>query len=206
MSPGGGPEDRLLEVLRRARDLGFLGPGPVEDQLAHAEAFVAAIADRPGPLLDLGSGGGLPGLVLAVRRPDLQVVLVDAAAKRIAFLAQALSELGLAGRCRAEQGRAEVLGRGSLRAGFDVVTARSFGAPAVTAECGAPFLKVGGLLIVSEPPEATDRWPVEGLATVGLAPGPVLDGPPRLQLLEQRATCPSGYPRRDGVPAKRPLF
>jgi 16S rRNA (guanine527-N7)-methyltransferase len=88
VSPHGGPgspDDRLLGLLARARDLGFFGPGPVLDQLAHAEAFVSAIAARPGPVLDLGSGGGLPGLVLAVRRPDLEVVLVDSAAKRVAF-------------------------------------------------------------------------------------------------------------------------
>ena len=55
------------------------------------------------------------------------------------------------------------------RGGFDLVTARSFGAPAVVAECGAPFLRVGGRLVVSEPPsDGPTRWPVEGLAAVGL--------------------------------------
>ena len=72
MSLGGGPgspDDRLLPLVARARDLGFLGPGPVEDQLALAGAFVAATAGRSGPLLDLGSGGGVPGLVLVAPDP-----------------------------------------------------------------------------------------------------------------------------------------
>jgi 16S rRNA (guanine527-N7)-methyltransferase len=209
VSPSGGPgapEDRLRSLLSRARDLGFLGPGPIDDQLAHADAFVAAVAQRPGPLLDLGSGGGLPGLVLVTRRPDLEVVLLEAAAKRIAFLQDALDQLGAADRARAEHGRAEVLGHGPLRGRFDVVTARSFGPPAVTAECGAPFLQVGGVLVVSEPPEAGVRWPAAGLAAVGLVPGPALAGPPHLQVLEQHDACPLDLPRRDGVPAKRPLF
>jgi 16S rRNA (guanine527-N7)-methyltransferase len=202
----GTPEDRLTSLLSQARDLGFFGPGPISDQLAHAEAFVAAVDGRPGPLLDLGSGGGLPGLAILVRRPDLEVVLLEASAKRAELLRTAVAELGAVDRCEVAQGRAEVLGRSELRGRFDVVTARSFGRPATTAECAAPFLQVGGLLVVSEPPEGGDRWPADGLAATGLVPGPALPGPPRLRLLEQRSPCPTGLPRRDGVPAKRPLF
>jgi 16S rRNA (guanine527-N7)-methyltransferase len=209
VSPPGDPgatEDRLTALLERARDHGFLGPGPVADQLAHAEAFLAPLEGRAGPVLDLGSGGGVPGLVIAARRPDLEVVLLDANAKRAALLATALEALGATGRCSVAVGRAEDLGRGPLRGRFDAVTARSFGRPATTAECGAPFLQVGGLLIVSEPPDGEGRWPADGVAAMGLVPGSALAGPPRLQVLEQRSPCPAELPRRDGVPAKRPLF
>ncbi len=206
MSPGGDPEERLVAQLTTARGLGFLGPGPIEDQIRHAEAFVAAISDRTGPLLDLGSGGGLPGLVLALRRPDLEIVLLDATAARVELLRASIGELGVDGRVEVAHGRAEVLGRTPLRGTFDVVTARSFGPPAATAECAAPFLRVGGVLVVSEPPEGVDRWPVEGVARVGMTPTHRVDGPPRLQVLEQTGPCPEELPRRDGVPAKRPLF
>ena len=82
--------------------------------------------------------------------------------------------------------------------------ARSCGAPAVLAECAAPLLRVGGRLVVSEPPDAADRW--EGAGEVGLGPPQRLPGPPVLVVLHQIETCPARYPRRTGIPAKRPLW
>jgi 16S rRNA (guanine527-N7)-methyltransferase len=101
------------------------------------------------------------------------------------------------------QGRAEEHGRDpGLRGSFDLVTARSFGPPASTAECAAPFLAVGGRLLVSEPPMGPPRWPVE-VAQLGLRVGERVGG---IQVLEQVALCPDRFPRRTGVPLKRPLF
>ena len=103
--------------------------------------------------------------------------------------------------------RAEVAGRTDLRGTFDVVVARSFGRPTVTAECGAPFLKTGGRLVVAEPPEHdSGRWPQDGLARLGLTLGERADSPPAVQVLVQEKPCPDTFPRRNGVPAKRPLF
>jgi 16S rRNA (guanine527-N7)-methyltransferase len=90
------------------------------------------------------------------------------------------------------------------RAAMGLVVSRSFGPPPVVAECAAPFLRVGGRLVVSEPPEAADRWPIEGLAALGLEPDP-LDTAGFVRF-RQTFPCPDRYPRRDGVPAKRPLF
>src|SRR5262249_59495264 len=85
----------------------------------------------------------------------------------------AVAALGLDDRATVLEGRAEALGRRSeLRGAYDVVVARGFAPPAVTAECGAPFLRTGGLLVVSEPPDPTardGRWPDDGLALCGLA-------------------------------------
>ena len=88
-----------------------------------------------------------------------------------------------------------------------IVVARSFGAPAVLAECVAPLLAVGGLLVVSEPPGGDgSRWPAGGLAEVGLAALDAVPGPPALFRAAQTVPCPDRYPRRVGIPAKRPLW
>jgi 16S rRNA (guanine527-N7)-methyltransferase len=79
-------------------------------------------------------------------------------------------ELGLADRAEVLEGRAEELAhRPELRGSFDVVIARSFGPPAVTAECAAGFLAAGGELLVTDPPTLpVDRWNGEALASLGL--------------------------------------
>lgn len=196
----------LHRQLERARALGFLGPGPVEDHIDHAHGFVRALEGVVGRVVDLGSGGGVPGLVLAVERSDLDLVLVDSMDKRCRFLEQAVSELGCE-RVQVIHARAEDVGRGPLRGTAAAAVARSFGPPAATAECAAPLLRVGGRLVVSEPPGASGaRWPASGTALLGLEPTEVLVGPPTLQVLEQRIPCDARYPRRAGVPAKRPLF
>ena len=201
------PSPPLLEVLERARRLGVLGPGPVLDHVSHAEGFIAALeglAER-SLVIDLGSGGGVPGLVIAEARPDLRVVLLDSLERRVALLAEAIVALNWEGRVVAELARAEDTGRSpQWRAQVDAVTARSFGPPATVAECAAPLLRINGVLVVSEPPEETDRWPADGLAPLGLLDegSPV----PGMRRLRQVSPCPDTYPRRVGMPAKRPLF
>jgi 16S rRNA (guanine527-N7)-methyltransferase len=198
---------RVVPVLERARDLGFLGPRPVVTHVEHALGFAVAAGTAPTEAVDLGSGGGLPGLVLALHWPASGWVLVDASARRCAFLTEAVDELVLTDRVRVLEGRAEDVGRdGEHRGRYDLVVARSFAAPPVTAECAAPLLRVGGRLVVSEPPAGADRWPEAALRTLGLERGPLVTVPARYQVLTQAALCPARYPRRVGVPAKRPLF
>ncbi len=202
-------------MLEDARRLGFLGPGPVEAHLDHADGFGHILSDeRPdhGPwsrAADLGSGGGVPGLALALRFPASRWLLVDSAARRAAFLRAAAGTLGIADRVTVAEIRAEELGRqAAARGRFDVVVARGFGPPPVTAECAAPLLTVGGRAVVSEPPGGDrGRWPVDGLGILGMTVGPAVQaGGGSFQVLVQRHPCPPRYPRRVGVPAKRPLF
>jgi len=198
----------LVAVLSEARDLGFLGPGPVEEHLEHARAYRPALSGAPaGVAYDLGAGGGVPGLVLASLDPDRSWVLVDAMAKRTAFLERAAAALDLAN-VAVRTVRAEELGREAAVRGLGaVVVARGFGAPPVLAECAAPLLAVGGLLVVSEPPGGDPaRWPVDQLAVLGLARLEPVAGPPALFRATQTAPCPDRYPRRVGIPAKRPLW
>ena len=204
----------LIDQLVQSRELGFLGPGPAEDHLHHASAFAAGITTVPARALDLGAGGGLPGLVLAATVwPDTQWCFIDARAKRTAFLEEAVIELGLQDRVQVVTGRAEEIARDPQhRQGYDLVVARSFASPAVTAECAAPFLTVGGFLLVSEPPAvaATKRWPADGVAKFGFAPpvSIVAEGPnpAHLARMELVRLADDRYPRRVGIPAKRPLF
>lgn len=199
------PDSDLRDQLDRARHLGFLGPGPVEAHIEHAQAFLAQLAGVTGQLVDLGSGGGVPGLVVATARPDLQILLVESMAKRAAFLREAVTSLSFA-QVTVIDDRAELVGRGPLRGRAAAVTARSFGPPATTAECAAPLLQIGGVLVVSEPPESTGRWPADGLTILGMAPLVRTASVPAVQVIQQVALCPDRYPRRVGVPAKRPLF
>lgn len=91
---------------------------------------------------------------------------------------------------------------------MDAVTARGFGPPAATAECGAPLLRVGGRMVVSEPPGGSpERWPADGLDQLGLSGGrPVAAAGSAYRLLVQERLCDPRFPRRTGIPAKRPLF
>lgn len=196
-------------MLERARALGFLGPPPVSEHLAHAEGFRTAIAaPASARALDLGSGGGVPGLVLALAWPGTTWTLLDAGRRRCEFLEGAVAELGLGARVTVVEARAEVAGRSPAHRGrYDLVTARSFGPPPVTAECAAPFLALGGHVLVSEPPTPEPgRWPPAGVAVLGMEAHPRPETTPAVQLLTQVAPCPERYPRRVGVPAKRPLW
>ncbi|MHB8220181.1 MAG: 16S rRNA (guanine(527)-N(7))-methyltransferase RsmG [Acidimicrobiales bacterium] len=247
------PSAALIEVLEVARSRGFLGPGPVRAHVAHALGYMGAVDRvgsheggnfRPGArIMDLGSGGGVPGLVLAGAWARAEVVLLDASKRRTDFLSWAVERLGLSSRVRVLACRAEEAGRDESERGcYDVVVARSFARPSVTAECGAPFLKVGGMLVVSEPPSdqrgdastrdgkagrgapadgppatrlpaegpatvpSSTRWPETELGQLGLAVVGRTDHTFHFQVLRQASACPARFPRRSGIPAKRPLF
>lgn len=204
----------LLAVLDEGRRRGLVGPGPLDAQLAHALGFADAVGwsrerDARTYGLDLGSGGGLPGLVLAAWFPSTRWTLLDSRRRSGDFLSWAVDELSLQSRVAVKMARAEEVGREpGHRGAYGLVVARGFGPPAPTAECAAPLLEPGGRLVVSEPPErAGERWPRESLGQLGLR----LSGARALDeghyaVLEQVAPCPARFPRRTGVPAKRPLF
>jgi 16S rRNA (guanine527-N7)-methyltransferase len=163
----------------------------------------------PSVAADLGSGAGLPGLPLARHFGAWTWVLVEAGARRAAFLRGAVDRLDLGDRVTVVEDRAEVAGRSpAFRGHVDLVVARSFGRPAVVAECAAPLLRIRGRAVVSEPPGgAPARWPGAPLAELGLRAGAsVVSHGAAYQVLHQERVCPDRFPRRVGVPAKRPLF
>src|SRR5260221_2236451 len=165
--------EELRQVLEDARAAGFLGPGPVEAHLQHAQGFAeaaeAALGHSPAHFVDLGTGGGIPGLVIGARCSRSRGVFIESNRRRCAALRDAVVRLGLENRVEVLEQRAEAAGRqGTYREGFELVTARSFAEPAVTAEIGAGLVKIGGILVVSEPPEPdAHRWPADELREIG---------------------------------------
>lgn len=148
--------------------------------------------------------------MLALEWSDAVVVLLEGSTRRGEFLLEAVRSLDLARRVTVAVGRAEDLARDPQHEGrYDLVTARAFGPPSATAECAARLLVLGGTLVVSEPPTpgtSGRRWPEGGLAILGLGPARAIEAPPRLVSITKVGPCPDPYPRRVGVPVKRPLF
>ncbi|MDQ1449990.1 MAG: rRNA (guanine527-N7)-methyltransferase [Actinomycetota bacterium] len=205
----------LREALERARIAGFLGPGGVDGHLGHAEGFVeaaqTALGGVPPNFADLGTGGGIPGLVLAVRWPGSRGIFVDSNQRRCSALREAVVRVGLEDRIEVLEQRAEVVARSSeYREQFALVTARSFAEPAVTAEIAAGLVDVGGILVVSEPPDpasASRRWPAEGLDELGFGPVEQVEcAQAHFAVVRKVARCPERFPRGVGRPAKRPLW
>jgi len=165
-------------------------------------------------VLDVGSGAGFPGLPLKIVRPTWQVTLLEAVGKRTAFLEHLVNELGLAG-VVVIQGRAEDLGRQSAhREGYDVVVARAVAELRVLAEYALPLCRVGGIFIAqkgAEPdPELSQAQKaievlggrLDAVIPVRL---PTLGQPRHLVRIFKVQSTPPQYPRRAGMPKKRPL-
>ncbi len=166
-------ESALLAALESLRDRGALGEPSLPRAVGHSESFLAPIPATARRLIDLGSGGGLPGLVIADRRPDLMIVLTDRRERRGDLLRLACARLGLQDRVTVFIGDVTRLAKDAAAVGaFDVVTARAFGDPLWTLRCARPFLAPTGVVIVSEAPEASrrTRWPSDDVRALGLRP------------------------------------
>lgn len=159
-------------ILQEGIRAGQFG-GTIEPHGDHAMGFIAfsdvnALTD--GLNIDIGTGAGLPGLILAEALPATQWVLIDRRAGRIDLLRRAIRRLDLEDRVTALAADGADVGRGEWRGQAGLVTARSFGPPSDTAEVAAPLLRPGGSLVVSEPPDVQVelRWPASGLERCGL--------------------------------------
>ncbi len=169
---------------------------------------VPAVSEA-GRIVDLGSGAGPPGLVLAIARPDAEVVLVESVGKKCAWLERTIEALGVEN-VRVVRARAEEL----EEAPFDVVTARALGSLPVLCEYAAPLLRDGGVLVawkgaVDEREEADGLHAAQvlGLEREEVRPVEPYPGSERraLHVFRKVSPTPAGYPRRPGMAAKRPL-
>jgi 16S rRNA (guanine527-N7)-methyltransferase len=135
----------------------MLGAAPVTETVVHSEAFVRALDGIAGTIVDLGSGGGVPGLVIAWRRADLRVVLVDRRLTRADHLRRLVVRLGIGDRVAVVAADADRLPH-LLDEPVAAVVARGFGSHSAVLAAARPILGGGGLLVVSEPPGETERW------------------------------------------------
>jgi len=173
------------------------------------------IVDRLAPerAIDLGSGGGVPGLVLALARPSVEWTLVDSVRKKADALRSFADALSLPS-VRVVAERAEVLGRDTaFRESFDLVTARACAALPVLAEYALPLLRVGGSLLAWKGPISESELRDGAAASVALGGGaPSVHpsgiaalGDRRLVVVEKAGRTPERFPRLPGRPAKAPL-
>ena len=161
---------------------------------------------------DVGSGAGFPGLVLAILRPDCRFVLLDSLLKRVGFLNRAIEALSLpnaeALHCRAEEAGQQPLHRER----YDVVLSRAVAALPVLCEYCLPLVRTGGNMIAYKGPEAAQEAEEadHAIQTLGGALSDVVDSKipdvnHHLIRIAKIALTPKAYPRRAGLPEKKPL-
>lgn len=190
---------------------------PDEVWVKHFADSLSCLRQLPsGPLrlIDVGSGAGFPGLVLALARPAWQITLLDSARKRVDFLSFVASELGaenvLVLHARAEEKARET----GHREAYDAATARGVAELRILAEYCMPYVRVGGRFLAMKGPDAADE--VAGcrhaiqvlggrLTAVDAFELPGSHGARSLVVIEKTDPTPDQYPRRAGVPERKPL-
>ncbi len=181
------------------------------------DALTCATATGPldgRALIDVGSGAGFPGLPLKILYPGLRLTLVDSVAKKARFLELAAGELGLAG-VTVVADRVETLGHDpALREQYDWAVGRAVAEMRVLAEYLLPFCRVGGRLLAQKGESAAAEVAAAAHALAELGGGAVTLTTVQLPETEEAHTLvvvkkirptPGRYPRRPGIPAKRPL-
>jgi 16S rRNA (guanine527-N7)-methyltransferase len=168
-------------------------------------------------LIDIGSGGGFPGLVLAIAQPKLQVALVEATGKKARFLSEAITALSLAQRVQVFNQRAELMAHNSAyRRQFDYATCRAVGTLATVLELALPYLKTGGWALIQrsaaqaqmeEKPalKEVNRLKAE-LIRIVYPDEKVLTKARAILLFQQKNPVPKIYPRPWPKPKESPLF
>ena len=171
------------------------------------------IENQPIKLLDIGAGAGFPSLPMKILYPQLDVTIIDSLNKRINFLQFLAEELGLEG-VHFYHGRAEDFAQDKkFRAQFDIVTARAVARMQVLSELTIPYLKVGGKLLALKASNAPEEL-TEAKNALNFLFSKVEDnisytlpnGDPRyITIVEKKKETPNKYPRKAGMPNKRPL-
>jgi 16S rRNA (guanine527-N7)-methyltransferase len=163
------------------------------------EALPAGGLLETGPVIDVGSGGGSPGLPLAAARPDLEFHLLEATRRKCGFLATWAREFeNVSVICDRAEGHARGVGRDA----YGVALARALAPPVVAAEWCLPLVRPGGRAVLFVGPSA-DRA-VVAAASRELA-AELEDSPPGFVLLRKTGPTPERFPRRPGLARKRPL-
>jgi len=206
---------RYVELLIKANEAARLtGPSDREilwnDHITDCAAAVFLLP-RAGRVIDVGTGGGLPGIVWAICRKDLSVTLLDSVAKKMAQVEKITRLLGL-NNVKTVCARSEDYAKENKEK-FSVVTARAVTAAGVLAELLTPFAKIGGRIIafkgqkVTEELEAVgNRWGELGLSSPKLTRYSFDDKKRFFLIWEKIARAPKGIPRRPGMAEKFPWY
>ena len=197
----------LLDWNRRINLTGARTLDQVEAQITDADALLAASWANVNRVIDIGSGAGLPAIPLALARPGIKFTLLEANARKCAFLEHVAGTLGLRN-VTVLAGRAEEFGhRPSLREQFDRAISRAAARPAVLLELALPFVTTGGDLIAQV--TVFDAQFLDHAARL-LGGGPPrvehpLAGGRALLVVDKLAQSPPEFPRRVGLPNRKPL-
>lgn len=224
--PGFPAHDRWLPLLRRHAELIEAAaprvrvtavPADEAVRRHYAESLelwriVLARHDAPRVLADVGSGGGFPGLVIAAVAPHVTVHLVEPLQKRARLLEEMARDLELTN-VTVHAVRAEEAGRGALRDATDVVTARAVAELRELLEYTAPLAAPGALLafpkgsgLDAELEAAWNAMQTLGAELAGIEPmRPEVSETLRVVTFRKTGSTPAAYPRRPGIPGKRPL-
>src|SRR5207302_6271274 len=189
-------------------------PGLVSGPAAELVEDSLVLLDHLGEahtLVDVGSGGGLPGLPLRIARPDLKVTLIEADQAKAAFLVRACAELELSS-VEVVARRAEEAGRDPVyREAFDVAVARALAPMPVLAELCLPLVRVGGRLLAQKTTDEDLSAAARAIELLGGGPLRIEPAPSKARsagtvvVVAKVRPSPDAYPRRAGVPARRPL-
>ncbi len=202
--------DAFLAVLAASpqRLVADASPEALAAHVADARTLLPLLDGLDGPLVDVGSGAGLPGIPLLLARPDLEGVLLDSRARRCAHLEEAVAAADLAARARVVCARAEEHGRSAGRDAAGIVVARALAPPPVAVELCLPLLRPGGRLVLQ-----AGEVDEEAVAAAAEAVGGRLERIAAVPGFERRtlvpiakvAPTPAGFPRRVGEAARRPI-
>ncbi|KXT77352.1 16S rRNA (guanine(527)-N(7))-methyltransferase RsmG [Streptococcus sp. DD13] len=171
------------------------------------------IQDTTAHILDIGAGAGFPSIPMKILLPDLNITIIDSLNKRITFLHHLADTLGL-DKVHFYHGRAEDFGHDPhFRGQFDIVSARAVARLQILLELAIPYLKLGGHLLALKASSAEDEV-AQAKTALSLLFSKVIstshyvlsNGDPRsLTIVEKRKETPNKYPRKAGIPNKRPL-
>ena len=194
-------------VLEAGRRFNLSGAKSAAEIGAHLLDSLTVIPHLAEPYVDIGSGAGFPAIPIAIVT-GMATTMIEATAKKTRFLESALDLLGIRGQVIGE--RAEAAGRRpDLREHFASGTARALGSPSTVAELLLPFIALNGAAVLQRgKTTAAERQALEDAALMlggSIEREIPLDGELRLIVVQKAKPTPMRFPRRTGVPAKRPL-